>query len=103
MRDNKSSNGIGFTSLLLLAFIVLKLTHYIDWSWWWVLSPVWVPLALAGIFAAIYFLCVGMKQSLTERRIKELAAKHGPAVKSKWQERLEQMQEQQKAKKQYGK
>ena len=33
---------IGFLGLLTLVFIVLKLTHYIDWSWVWVLSPLWL-------------------------------------------------------------
>ena len=33
---------IGFPGLLTLVFIVLKLTHYIDWSWVWVLSPLWL-------------------------------------------------------------
>jgi len=43
--------SIGFCSLLTIVFIVLKLTHYIDWSWWWVLSPLWLPTALVlGIF-----------------------------------------------------
>lgn len=30
-------------SLILVLFIALKLLGYIDWSWWWVLSPIWVP------------------------------------------------------------
>lgn len=34
------------SGLLLVAFIVLKLTGVIAWSWWWVLSPFWIPLAL---------------------------------------------------------
>jgi len=41
-----SSTGISFTSLLAVAFIVLKLIGYIDWSWWWVLSPLWLPLVV---------------------------------------------------------
>ena len=44
------SSGIGFIGLLTIAFIVLKLTGYIAWSWWWVLSPVWVPLAVVAVF-----------------------------------------------------
>jgi hypothetical protein len=40
-----SSGGIGFGSLLLVLFIGLKLGHVIDWSWWWVLSPIWIPFA----------------------------------------------------------
>jgi hypothetical protein len=54
-KNNSSSGGIGFCGLLTIVFIVLKLTHYIDWSWMWILSPIWIPLAitlliLAGIF-----------------------------------------------------
>ena len=41
------NTGIGFTGLLAIVFIVLKLTGVIAWSWWWVLSPVWLPLAVA--------------------------------------------------------
>jgi len=46
MSDNKSSNGIGFTTVLFLIFMTLKLTNTIDWSWWWVTSPLWFPIAL---------------------------------------------------------
>lgn len=47
MAESKSSSGgVGVTGLLLVAFIVLKLCHVIDWSWWWVLSPYWIPLGL---------------------------------------------------------
>lgn len=46
---NYSSAGIGFGGLLTIAFIVLKLTKCITWSWWWVLSPVWVPVVIAII------------------------------------------------------
>ena len=37
------NDSIGFGSLLTLAFIILKLTNTIDWSWFWVLSPVIIP------------------------------------------------------------
>lgn len=44
MSDSNSSNGggLGFGSALTLLFIGLKLGHVIDWSWWWVLSPIWI-------------------------------------------------------------
>ena len=52
-----SSGGIGFGGVLTIAFIVLKLTGYIDWSWWWVLSPIWIVvlviLAITFVFVAI--------------------------------------------------
>ena len=41
-----SSNGLSFGAALFLVFLVLKLTHYIDWSWWWVTAPLWGPVAL---------------------------------------------------------
>ncbi len=40
--ESNHSSGIGFVGLLTIAFIVLKLTDYIAWSWWWVLSPIWI-------------------------------------------------------------
>lgn len=53
-----SSTGISFTSLLAVAFIVLKLMGYIDWSWWWVLSPLWLPLVV-GITIIIVVAIIG--------------------------------------------
>jgi len=43
--------GLGLGTLLFLIFLILKLTNYIDWSCWWVTSPLWIPL---GIVLAIY-------------------------------------------------
>lgn len=39
--NSSSSSGIGFTGLLTVAFIVLKLLGVINWSWLWVLAPLW--------------------------------------------------------------
>jgi len=47
--NNSSSSGIGFTGLLTIVFITLKLIGYISWSWWWVLSPIWISIALVLI------------------------------------------------------
>jgi predicted tellurium resistance membrane protein TerC len=46
--------SINFISLLVLVFITLKLTGTINWSWWWVLSPIWVPVAFIVLLAIIY-------------------------------------------------
>ena len=49
MADNKSSSssgGIGFTGVLTIVFVVLKLLDKIDWSWWWVLSPMLIAAGL---------------------------------------------------------
>lgn len=40
--SSSSSSGIGFTGLLTIVFIVLRLTGVIHWSWWWVLAPIWI-------------------------------------------------------------
>lgn len=44
--SSSSSSGIGFTGLLTVAFIVLKLCNVIAWDWVWVLSPIWISAAL---------------------------------------------------------
>ena len=49
-----SFGGITFLQLLTIVFVVLKLTKYIDWSWWWVLAPLWIPVAL--VFAVVFIL-----------------------------------------------
>lgn len=41
-------SGIGIGSLLGLLFITLKSTGHVDWSWWWVLAPFWIP-AVIGV------------------------------------------------------
>lgn len=51
--NNNSNSGIGFSGLLFLVFLVLKLLNKIDWSWLWVTSPLWIPLC---IFIAILFI-----------------------------------------------
>ena len=58
MSDNNSSSsgGISFASLLTILFIGLKLTHYIDWSWWWVLSPLWISMLMVISFFIVGFL-----------------------------------------------
>ena len=48
MSDNKTtaSSGIGFSGLLAILFITLKLTGVITWSWLWVLAPIWIPFVI---------------------------------------------------------
>ena len=52
--SGSSSGGIGFTGLLTIVFIVLKLTGVIDWSWGWVLSPLWIGAIIALLILAIF-------------------------------------------------
>jgi len=48
-----TSGGVGFAGLLTVLFIGLKLTGYIDWSWWWVFSPIIISVALTIFIVAI--------------------------------------------------
>lgn len=52
MKEDRHGS-IGFFDLLTLAFIVLKLTGFIEWSWWRVLSPVWIPWLLVLVLEII--------------------------------------------------
>jgi len=54
-----TSGGIGFAGLLTVLFIGLKLTGYIDWSWLWVLSPLWISLALVLVVLGVVGIVVG--------------------------------------------
>lgn len=40
-KQSTQSGGIGLGMILFLIFMILKLTHYIDWSWWYVTMPLW--------------------------------------------------------------
>ena len=59
--NTSSSGGTSLTSLLTVLFIGLKLTGYIAWSWWWVLSPIWISLALVAVILAVIFAAVWAK------------------------------------------
>jgi Flp pilus assembly protein TadB len=67
MPENKTvnNNSIGFFGLLTLIFITLKLTGYIDWSWWLVLMPLFVPVII--IFAILVIMLV-MGARVRQRR-----------------------------------
>lgn len=54
----KYNGGIGFVGLLTIAFVVLKLTKVIDWSWWWVVSPMWIMLGLVLLVCAVIAILV---------------------------------------------
>ena len=61
MNDKHASYGTGFASLLAIVFIVLKLCGVIAWSWWWVLSPLWIS-AIGWVILVIIVLLIGGKK-----------------------------------------
>lgn len=72
--EKRTSSGVGLPGILFIVFLVLKLTGNIDWSWWWVTSPIWIPflVAVSALFAIvlifIFMLSIGYS-------IEELKAK----------------------------
>lgn len=56
-RENSSgtSSAVSISTLLTVAFVVLKLCKVIDWSWWWVLSPIWIQLSIGILALTIWF------------------------------------------------
>jgi hypothetical protein len=63
MSKESSSSGISFMGMLTILFIALKLTNYVDWSWWWVLSPIWLGFLLA-VFAGLLVVLIEKNKKL---------------------------------------
>lgn len=56
-----TGNGIGFLGALTTLFIGLKLTGYIAWSWFWILSPMIIPIGLIIIITIAVIIIAGLK------------------------------------------
>jgi len=66
-KDNKGSNGLGFGTILFLIFLTLKLGGWGEvatWSWWWVCSPLWIPLVLVVGILIIYLVVKAIDDNL---------------------------------------
>ena len=59
MSKSSGSSGVGLGTILFIVFLVLKLTNFIDWSWWWVTAPLWIPVAFIMIMVVIAIMTVG--------------------------------------------
>lgn len=59
--SDRKGGGIGFWELLLLLFIGLKVAGVIKWSWWWVLSPMWISAAIIILLTIWFILMQGRK------------------------------------------
>jgi len=62
MTMSSNSSGISFTSALTILFIGLKLCNVIHWSWWWVLSPIWISMSIAIFIIAILAILIIIKE-----------------------------------------
>ncbi len=54
-RRSGSGGGMGLITITWIIFLILRLTHVIDWKWYWVFSPIWISAGLAILF----LLCIG--------------------------------------------
>lgn len=54
--QRKSSGGVGLPTVVLVVFVILKLVGVIEWSWWWVLSPFWIPAGIAVVILVVWLL-----------------------------------------------
>lgn len=60
--SGSTGGGIGFFGLLAIVFITMKLLGKIDWSWWWVLAPLWMPITIVlAICVVVFFGYIAVK------------------------------------------
>lgn len=116
MSESKSSSGgVGFAGLLTIAFVVLKLCKVIDWSWVWVVSPIWISIGLVllvlGGMGTYYLRQSYIANKKYEARRKrreselndlqnlsnELSEQINGAPQSKWQQRMSEIYNKQEA------
>ncbi len=72
--SSSSSSGIGFAGVLTCVFVAAKLWGVIDWSWWWVASPLWIPLCIVALLGFVAFAVVSLMPS----------KKHGKNATGAW-------------------
>ena len=57
--DNNQKGGFSLGTLIFVIFLILKLTHtgtVANWSWWWVTSPLWIPIGIGAILLILAIL-----------------------------------------------
>jgi len=61
-KEKVVKTGYSTSTLVFIVFLILKLTHTVDWSWWWITSPIWIPLGILIILLIV----VGIGYLLTK-------------------------------------
>lgn len=61
-KTSYAGGGVNFLGLLTSLFVGLKLTNHIDWSWWWVLAPLWLPLSVFVFVLSLILLIVWLDE-----------------------------------------
>lgn len=71
MSDEKNISvqvGPGFLGTLAIVFIVLKLIHVIEWSWIWVLAPLWMGFAFVALIIVAALFVYGVAAVIDKKR-----------------------------------
>lgn len=58
--NNVKRNGVNWAMVLTVLFIILKLTDRIDWTWWWVLCPLWISISLSVVIFIVVAVIVSI-------------------------------------------
>ena len=64
MSKETNNGGIGIFTLMFLILFTAKVFGAIDWSWWWVFSPVWVPVAIILVVGLVILIIRGIAELL---------------------------------------
>ena len=71
MKNNNNevnvSIGGGFSGLLFIVFLILKLCNVITWSWWWVTAPLWMPVAFVIVVSIICVIVLAISEAIENR------------------------------------
>lgn len=80
MNDNTGGGGIGLAGATFIVFLVLKLVGVIDWSWWWVTSPLWISFGLT----CLILLGVWIAGSIMDRQSRRESAEFNRVMRQRW-------------------
>jgi len=57
----QTSSSIGFPAVLTIVFVILKVTHVVAWSWWWVFAPLWISFGFSLIIAVLIGVAMALR------------------------------------------
>ena len=88
MKNSSNSSGVSALGLLGVAFVVLKLTNVIDWSWWYVTMPFWGGLVLGILILFVWYVIELIKMTSKNKKINK---RQRTRRESKFQQRLNEI------------
>lgn len=69
--DSNTSGSIGISTVVLIVFVILKLLKLINWSWWWVLSPLWISTGLWLVVVLVVYGGIAIAELIERKRGKK--------------------------------